>query len=99
MRILKESYTEDEVRQRAIDTRNIFEALVSSLYILATACEEADFDRETNDRLSRYAEEYVERVRDLNSDFFDDFEEYIEEKQYDINTEDEEEIEVDENEI
>ena len=74
MRVLKEVYTKDDVEQRVSDTRNIISALEDSLYILISALEDVD-----EPQLSSKVREYINEVESISTNFYDDFEEYLNE--------------------
>lgn len=84
MRIIKEAYTKEEVKQRVADTRNIIEALKDSLSILQSALSDiGDTD------LARSARLIFIDVDDISTDFSDSFSEYLND------SEDEEEVDID----
>ena len=95
MRILKESYTREEIRQRVFDTQNIFDALIESFYILSSSLKDTDANTETNEKLARYANGYIREIEALISDFNDDFEDFIVDKVEEEDFEDDYEYEVD----
>ena len=71
MKILREAYTEEEVKQRVIEARNAIGNLQDNLYILLSALED------TKDFRRSYVQDYVEQVEDLGSSFEADFEDII----------------------
>lgn len=92
MRILRESYTKEEIKQRVSDTRNIMTALEDSLAILQSSLLGVDpqesVDKEDCDKLARYARSYQMDVEDMIKEFYDDFESFIVDKEDDDDEED-----------
>lgn len=83
MRILKESYTKEEIKQRIVDTRNIISALQDSLSILQSSLSDPDdtLDREECSKLARYARGYEIDADDMMQNFYDDFETFLSESE------------------
>lgn len=79
MRILREAYTKDELKQHVSDTRNIISALQDSLAILQSSFSDPDdsLDKEECSKLARYARGYEIDIDDMMKDFYDDFEKFI----------------------
>lgn len=95
MKILKEAYTRDEIKQRVVDTRNIISALQDSLSILQSSLLDADpsADEEECSKLARYTRTYEIDIEDMMKDFSDDFESFLVEKEEEEDFEDDYEYE------
>ena len=63
--VLNESYTLNEIQDRIADTRNIFSALRDSLYILSSALDNPDEQREEYGDLAYNVENYY--IGDIES--------------------------------
>lgn len=95
MKISKEAYTRDEIKQRVVDTRNIISALQDSLSILQSSLLDADpsADEEECSKLARYTRTYEIDIEDMMKDFSDDFESFLVEKEEEEDFEDDYEYE------
>lgn len=95
MKILKEAYTRDEIKQRVVDTRNIISALQDSLSILQSSLLDADpsVDKDECDKLARYTRTYEIDIEDMMKDFSDDFESFLIDKEEEEDFEDDYEYE------
>ena len=65
MKVLRESYTLNEIQDRITDTRNIFSALRDSLYVLSSALENPDEQREEYEDLAYNVDKYY--IGDIES--------------------------------
>lgn len=77
MKILKESYTKDEIIAKVTDARGALYTAIDELYVLASSLEDPTQKDETHQKLARYVNSYIRQVEEIISDFTDDFEDLI----------------------
>lgn len=77
MKILKESYTKDEIEQRVLDARNALHNLIDEFYILASCLKDSVENNSKYDSLASYTNSYITEIKDISSNFEEDFEDLI----------------------
>ena len=68
MKFLRESYTEEEVKQRVLEVRDSMSELRSNLYTLLTSLED------TNNYKAGFVQDFLDVIEDYQSEYVDEFE-------------------------